>query len=79
MGNARSYASLWLNAIHSRLVRTPVIVTNMLVLAASGMANNLKAGRTEIIMIVDAFTVFGALLAGLIIVALFYAVKRKTL
>ena len=54
-------------------------MTSMMVRAAFGMANNLKAGRTEIIMIVDAFTVFGALLAGLIVVALFYAVKRKTL
>ena len=43
------------------------------------VAHNLETGAMETIMIVDAFTVFGALLAGLIIVALFYAVKRKTL
>ena len=30
-------------------------------------------------MIVDAFTVFGAFLAGLIVLALFYVVKRRTL
>ena len=30
-------------------------------------------------MIVDAFTVFGALLAGLIVVALFYVFKRRAL
>ena len=30
-------------------------------------------------MIVDAFTVFGALLAGLIVVALFYVLNRRTL
>jgi len=33
----------------------------------------------ETIMIVDAFTVFGALLAGLIVVALFYVLNRRTL
>jgi len=44
-----------------------------------GVARNLKVGRMENIMIVDAFTVFGALLAGLIVVALFYVVMRSTL
>jgi hypothetical protein len=43
------------------------------------VARNLETGRMEIIMIVDAFTVFGALLAGLIVVALFYVVKRRAL
>ena len=44
-----------------------------------GVADNVKVGRMENIMIVDAFTVFGALLAGLIVVALFYVLKRRTL
>jgi len=44
-----------------------------------GVVNNLAAARVEIIMIVDAFTVFGALLAGLIILALLCVVKRRTL
>jgi len=33
----------------------------------------------EMVMIVDALTVFGAFLAGLIVLALFCVVKRRTL
>ena len=43
------------------------------------MADNVEVGCMEIIMIVDAFTVFGAFLAALIVAALFYVVKRRTL
>jgi hypothetical protein len=43
------------------------------------MVRNFETGAMETIMIVDAFTVSGALLAGLIVVALFYVLKRRTL
>jgi hypothetical protein len=43
------------------------------------VVRNFETGTMETIMIVDAFTVFGALLAGLIVAALFYVVKRRTL
>jgi hypothetical protein len=43
------------------------------------MENNFDAGRKELIMIVDAFTAFGAFLAGLIVLALLFVIKRTTL
>jgi hypothetical protein len=43
------------------------------------VVRNSETGAMETIMIVDAFTVFGALLAGLIVAALFFVLKRRTL
>jgi len=60
------YVSLYLNVIQGQSVDE------------SRVANSLEANKREIIMIIDAFTIFGALLAILTVAALFYADKLGT-